>query len=85
MMAPFVSRAVARVMCAAAGVFALTYAVAQAGERDQLNVCRAMVAQSQHAGTSQDGPALTRCRQIIKEWAWRDARTTVDEDGRPLR
>jgi hypothetical protein len=28
---------------------------------------------------------LTRCRQVIREWALRDARTTVDEDGKPLR
>jgi hypothetical protein len=66
-------------------VLASTFAVAQAGERDQLNACKAMIAQSQQAGTSQDDPALARCRQIIKEWALRDARTSVDEDGRPLR
>ena len=28
---------------------------------------------------------LTRCRQVIREWALRDARTTVDEEGKPLR
>jgi hypothetical protein len=28
---------------------------------------------------------LTRCRQVIREWALRDARTNVDEEGRPLR
>jgi hypothetical protein len=28
---------------------------------------------------------LIRCRQVIREWALRDARTTVDEDGNPLR
>jgi hypothetical protein len=58
---------------------------AQAGERDQLNACKAMVAQSQQAGAAQDDPALQRCRQIIKEWTLRDSRRSVDEDGRPLR
>jgi hypothetical protein len=58
---------------------------AQAGERDQLNACKAMVAQSQQAGTAQDDPALAKCRQIIKEWTLRDSRRSVDEDGRPLK
>jgi hypothetical protein len=58
---------------------------AQAGERDQLNACKAMVAQSQQAGTAQDDPALQKCRQIIKEWTLRDSRRSVDEDGRPLK
>jgi hypothetical protein len=80
----FVSRAMVRV-CVAVSVLASTFAVAQGGERDQLNACKAMVVQSQQAGTAQDDPALARCRQIIKEWAWRDARTSVDEDGRPLK
>ncbi len=56
-----------------------------AGERDQLNACRAMVAHAQQTGTAQDEPALTKCRQIIKEWTLRDSRRSVDEDGRPLR
>ena len=83
MMVAFVPRAVARVMLV--GLFALTFVGAQAGERDQLNACKAMVAQSQKTSATEDDPALTRCRQIIKEWAWRDARTSVDEDGRPLK
>jgi hypothetical protein len=57
---------------------------AQAGERDQLNACKAMVAQSK-TGVAQDDPALQKCRQIIKEWTLRDSRRSVDEDGRPLR
>jgi hypothetical protein len=28
---------------------------------------------------------LARCRQIIHEWTLRDARMSVDEQGRPLR
>jgi hypothetical protein len=62
-----------------------TAAAAAPGERDQLNACRAMVAQSQQAGTKQDNPALLRCRQIIKEWTLRDSRRSVDENGRPLK
>ncbi len=58
---------------------------AHAGERDQLNACRAVVAQSQQAGAAQDDPALQKCRQIIKEWTLRDSRRSVDEDGKPLR
>jgi hypothetical protein len=72
-------------MCVAAGVLALSLVAARAGERDQLNACRAVVAQSQQAGTAQDDPALVKCRQIIKEWTLRDSRRNVDEDGRPLR
>jgi hypothetical protein len=59
---------------------------AQAGERDQLNACQALV---EHAGQSQkpgpDTPEITRCRQIIKEWTLRDSRMSVDEKGQPLR
>ena len=62
-----------------------TAASAAPGERDQLNACKAMVAQSQQAGTAQDDPALVRCRQIIKEWTLRDARRSVDENGQPLK
>jgi hypothetical protein len=58
---------------------------AHAGERDQLNACRAIVAQSQQAGAAQDDPALAKCRQVIKEWTLRDSRRSVDEDGRPLK
>jgi hypothetical protein len=71
------------VLAAALGL--LMAGAAQAGERDQLNACKAMVAQSQQAGTAQDDPALVKCRQIIKEWTLRDSRRSVDEDGRPLK
>jgi len=63
----------------------MTAAFAAPGERDQLNACKAMVAQSQQAGTAQDDPALVRCRQIIKEWTLRDSRRSVDENGQPLK
>ena len=71
----------------------LAIAVAHAGERDQLNACRAMVEGAAHAqqadaatpNTALNDVGLARCRQIIKEWTLRDSRMSVDEDGRPLR
>jgi hypothetical protein len=63
----------------------LMMGTARAGERDQLNVCRAVVARSLQSSAKQDEPALAKCRQIIKEWTLRDSRRSVDEDGRPLR
>ena len=61
-------------------------AAAQAGERDQLNACRAMVAaRSQQASAARDDPALVKCRQIIKEWTLRDSRMSVDENGQPMK
>ncbi len=71
-------------LCAAA-LELLMAGAARADERDQLNACRAMVAQSQQAASAQDDPALAKCRQIIKEWTLRDSRRSVDEDGRPLK
>ena len=64
---------------------------AQAGERDLLNACQALVdraAQSARPGPAnagQDDPEIQRCRQIIKEWTLRDSRRSVDEHGQPLR
>jgi hypothetical protein len=74
-----------RVALAAAAFMLLTAGAANAGERDQLDACKAVVAQSQQAGTTLDDSALAKCRQIIKEWTLRDSRRSVDEDGRPLR
>jgi len=74
-----------RVASCATALALLMASAAHAGERDQLNACRAVVTQSQQAGTAQDDPALQRCRQIIKEWTLRDSRRSVDEEGRPLR
>jgi hypothetical protein len=56
---------------------------AYAGERDQLNACRDMVARV--SSVTQDTPDIARCRQIIKEWTLRDSRMSVDEHGKPLR
>ncbi|KJC62358.1 hypothetical protein UP10_03285 [Bradyrhizobium sp. LTSPM299] len=58
---------------------------AYAGERDQLNACRDMVARLAQSPATQDTPEITRCRQIIKEWTLRDSRMSVDEQGKPLR
>jgi hypothetical protein len=74
-----------RVALRAAALALLMTSAAQAGERDQLDACRAMVTQSQQAGAAQDDPVLAKCKQIIKEWTLRDSRRSVDEDGRPLR
>jgi hypothetical protein len=60
---------------------------AEAGERDQLNACKARVeraAQTPAAGAAEDAK-LARCRQIIKEWTLRDSRMNVDENGQRLK
>jgi hypothetical protein len=58
---------------------------AQAGERDQLNACQAMVAAHAQKSAEPDTSEIARCRQIIKEWTLRDSRMSVDEKGQPLR
>ena len=57
-----------------------------------LSACQALIdrtAQSARdgvaAGVRTDDAELQRCRQIVREWALRDARMSVDEHGRPLR
>jgi hypothetical protein len=86
MMVGIVTRAAARATCAAVGVFALTLVAAQAGERDQLNACKTMVAKADKANAPpQDDDALQRCRLVIKDWTLRDSRMSVDEEGRPLK
>ena len=77
------------------GAFALTAiavmlftstAMAFPGERDRLNVCKAMVERAAQAqGAAADDAELQKCRQMIKEWTLRDSRMSVDEQGRPLR
>jgi hypothetical protein len=74
-----------RVALCAAALELLMASAAYAGERDQLNACKARIAQSQRAPAMEDNPELAKCRQIIKEWTLRDSRRSVDEDGRPLR
>jgi hypothetical protein len=58
---------------------------ARAEDRSVLLNCKATVARAQKDAGSVSDAELTRCRQIIREWALRDARTTVDEEGKPLR
>jgi hypothetical protein len=73
-------------------VLLATAALARAGERDRLNVCKELVdraAQERQAeaapATAADDAKFQQCRQIIKEWTLRDSRMSVDENGRPLR
>ena len=71
----------ALVVTALAGI---TFA-ARAEDRSVLLNCKAMVERaSKDTGTATEAE-LTRCRQIMREWALRDARTTVDQDRKPLR
>jgi hypothetical protein len=58
---------------------------AQAEDRSVLLNCKAMVERAQKDANAASETELARCRQVIREWALRDARTTVDEQGTPLR
>jgi hypothetical protein len=58
---------------------------ARAEDRSVLLNCKAMVERASRDANAANEADLARCRQIIREWALRDARTTVDENGRPLR
>jgi hypothetical protein len=78
----------ARIIAASLAAISLP---ARADDRTLLNTCQALIdraAQSAQdaapAGVKPDAE-LQRCRQIIREWALRDARMTVDEHGQPLR
>ncbi|QQO18100.1 hypothetical protein JJB99_15410 [Bradyrhizobium diazoefficiens] len=68
-----------------AAAFAAIARPAGAEDRSVLLNCKAMVQRAEKDAGSVSEAELTRCRQIIREWALRDARTTVDEQGRPLR
>ncbi len=58
---------------------------ARAEDRSVLVNCKAMVAHAPKDANAASESELARCRQVIREWALRDARMTVDEQGRPLR
>ena len=64
-------------------------AQARPGERDQLNVCKGMVARAEQttAASAQAAPnaELQKCRQIIKERTLRDSRMSIDENGQPMK
>ena len=79
----------ARIIVASLAAISLS---ARADDRTLLDACQALVDRAsqsaQDAGAAnnrQDDAELRRCQQIIREWALRDARMTVDEHGRPLR
>jgi hypothetical protein len=57
----------------------------RAEDRSVLLNCKAMVERAAKDTKAASDAELARCRQIIREWALRDARTTVDDQGRPLR
>ena len=73
-----------RLACSIALLAALALP-AHAEDRSMLVNCKAMVERAaKDTGTASDAE-LVRCRQVIREWALRDARMIVDEQGRPLR
>ena len=57
----------------------------RAEDRSVLLNCKAMVERASKDTNAASEAELSRCRQVIREWALRDARTTVDEQGRPLK
>ncbi len=66
-------------------VLAIGVLPARAEDRAVLVNCKAMVARAAKDANTASETELARCRQVIREWALRDARMTVDEQGRPLR
>ena len=74
-----------------AALLAATVSPAHAEGRAEFVSCQAMVeragrpAQPAPAATQPDEAALTRCRQIIRDWTLRESRMSVDENGKPLR
>jgi len=73
-----------------AAVISTISSQASADSRDGLRACQALVDQAARSpadanAAKPDEAELARCRQIIREWTLRDARMSVDEQGRPLR
>ena len=63
-------------------------ALAIPGERDRLNACKDMVARAGSppaSSAASETAELQKCRQIISEWALRDSRMSIDENGQPMR
>jgi hypothetical protein len=73
-----------RLVLVVAALAAITLPV-HAEDRSVLLNCKAMVERASKDANAVSEAELTRCRQVIREWALRDARTTVDQDGKPLR
>jgi hypothetical protein len=79
----------ARIIAASLAAISLP---ARADDRTLLNTCQVLIDRATQpaqgagaAGVKTDDAELQRCRQIVREWALRDARMSVDEHGRPLR
>jgi hypothetical protein len=72
-------------LAARAAMLAALALPAQAEDRSVLVDCKAKVERAAKDATGANEADLARCRQVIREWALRDARMTVDEQGRPLR
>jgi hypothetical protein len=68
-----------------AAILAALAPPARAEDRSVLLKCKAMVQRASIDANATSEAELTRCRQVIREWVLRDARTTVDEEGKPLR
>jgi hypothetical protein len=66
-------------------VMAVGMSAARAEDRSVLVDCKAMVERAAKDTDTASEAELARCRQVIREWALRDARMIVDEQGRPLR
>jgi hypothetical protein len=73
-----------RLAFAMAALAATTFQT-HAEDRSVLRNCKAVVERASNDAHVASEAELTRCRQVIREWALRDARTTVDQDGKPLR
>ncbi|WFU45047.1 hypothetical protein QA640_17085 [Bradyrhizobium sp. CB82] len=73
-----------RLACSVALLAALALP-AHAEDRSVLLNCKAMVDRAANDTGTASEAELIRCRQVIREWALRDARMIVDEQGRPLR
>jgi hypothetical protein len=75
---------VIRLALVAAALTVLTFP-AHAEDRSVLFNCKTMVERAEKDAGSASAADVTRCRQVIREWALRDARTTVDQEGKPLK
>jgi hypothetical protein len=73
-----------RVACTVALLTTLALS-ARAEDRSVLIHCRSMVERAAKDANAASEAELARCRQVIREWALRDARMIVDEQGRPIR
>ena len=72
-------------MVLVAAMFAAICLPVRAEDRSVLLNCKTLVERAEKDAGRASEAELTRCRQVIREWALRDARTTVDQEGKPLR